>query len=76
MPSYAAGLRLLFLRHPEEAANGSGPKWPARWQAPRPSKGDAAKSAIADSGNYGPKSEYRFRLAVHPSRLASLAPQD
>jgi len=30
MPSYAAGLRLLFLRHPEEAANGSGPKWPAR----------------------------------------------
>jgi error-prone DNA polymerase len=28
----------VLNRHPEAAANGSGPKWPARWQAPRPSK--------------------------------------
>src|SRR5512135_2120493 len=36
--------------------------------AKRPSKGDG--------NNYDPKSKVRFRLAVHPSRLASLAPQD
>jgi ribosomal protein L11 methyltransferase len=32
--------RAIVHRHPEVQANGSGPKWPARGQAPRASKGD------------------------------------
>jgi ribosomal protein L11 methyltransferase len=32
--------RAIVQRHPEARANGSGPKWPARRQAPRASKGD------------------------------------
>jgi hypothetical protein len=35
-----------------------------------PRRATATKSAIADLDNYDPKSKVRFRLAVHPSRLA------
>jgi len=37
------------FRHPEVRANGSGPKWPARWQAPRASK-DARPKRQPKSG--------------------------
>jgi hypothetical protein len=56
------------------AANGSGPKSQPDDKLRRPSK--SAKSAVADLDNYDPKSETRFRLAVHASRLTSFAPQD
>src|SRR5262252_7917007 len=47
-----------------------------RWPRSGPRRATAAKSAVADLDNNSPKSEARFRLAVHHSRLAPLAPQD
>jgi hypothetical protein len=54
-----------WFRHPE--ASRCSPRRPT-----------AAKSAVADLENHDPKSEARFRLATHPSKLAAapLAPQD
>src|SRR6516165_2761201 len=47
-----------------------------RWPRSGPRRATATKSDIADLDNYDPKSQARFRSAVHPSRLATLAPQD
>jgi protein ImuB len=38
-------------RHPEVRADGSGPKWPARWQAQRASKGDGPGGATSFEGH-------------------------
>jgi hypothetical protein len=37
-PQAPTAARQCPIRQPEAAANGFGPRWPARWQAPQPSK--------------------------------------
>ena len=61
-----------MVRHPEVAANGSDPKWPARWQAPRPSK-DAAEAYAPSSFEAPPDqiggSHLRMTETVFASRF-------